>query len=298
MATRNRSSRVLQGAVLIGLAGCGKPGEPAAPAENAQQPPAAIPGGSTLPAITPPQEDGKFTPQVLSPVPSTAIDVAFDDATTSKLYEGAKPAPVTTLNGQPMAKIQAAVREAWPTIKLTDADGKLSPIVVDVETEAGPLEITLFPDLAPNHVRNFLALAQIGYYNGLTFERIVRLDYDNDAGMKQKLEVITAGCPVGDGEPTTGHLGYFLKPETRSLSHEEGVIGFVREDEPASASCRTYFCMSPAAVMDGQFIGFGRVTKGMDVLKTIGSKPVKNPMSYPDNEQFAQPVKIRSVVRR
>ena len=292
--------RALRGmglAGLIGLAGCGKPNDANTDAPPSA-PPAAIPGsGTPLPDITPPK-DTPYTPKDLSPVPGVRLDVPFADVATTTAYPGSTAAPVTTMTGESTAKIQAAVREVWPTIKITDEAGNPSPIVVAVETEAGPVELTLFPDLAPNHVRNFLALVQIGYYNGLSFERIIKVDYEAEGGAKKKLEVLTAGCPVGDGESAHGHLGYFLKPESRSLTHEEGTLGFVCEKDADSACCRLYFCMTPATVMDGEFTGFGRVTRGMDVLKSIATRSVKKPDTYPENEQFQIPAKIKSMTRK
>jgi peptidyl-prolyl cis-trans isomerase B (cyclophilin B) len=298
---RNRSWKALRGVGLagaIGLAGCGKSGDaPGGDATVPPVPPAAIPGPG-LPEITPPP-DTAYTPKDLSPVPAPRLDVPFADATTMKAPEGTTAPPATTTAGEPTAKLQAAVREVWASVKLTDTAGNLSPIVVAIDTEAGPVELTLFPDLAPNHVRNFLALAQVGYFNGLAFERVVRMDYEPEGGgPKKKLEVLTAGCPAGDGEPAHSHLGYFLKPEPKSLQHEEGVVGFVREDDPNSASCRFYLCLTAAPMMDGQFIGFGRVTRGMDVLKTVAARPVKSATSYPESEQFKEPVKIKSVTRK
>jgi peptidyl-prolyl cis-trans isomerase B (cyclophilin B) len=278
---------------LLGFAGCGKPSDPGSGETQPAAPPAAIPNGAAQPIDNTP-----FTPKELSPIPTPRLDVPFADVTTTVPYSGSIPAPTTTITGQSTAKIQSAVREVWPTIKVTDEAGTPSPIVVAIETEAGPVELTLFPDLAPNHVRNFLALAQIGYYNGLFFERIIKVEYDAENGTKKKLEVLTAGCPAGDGESNHSHLGYFLKPETRSLTHEEGVIGFVCEKDENSACCRLYFCMTPAAVMDGEFSGFGRVTKGMDILKAAAMRPVKKTDTYPENEQFQQPLKIKSVTRK
>lgn len=301
MSALHRSWKALRGlglAGLIGLAGCGKSAEPAK-TENAAEPAApvaAIPG----PATTSPPET-PYTPVPLTPPPAAAtprLDTPFAEATTTESYPGAQPPPMTTAAGQPTAKLHAAVREVWPTIKLTDADEHPSGIVVTLDTEAGPVEITLFPDIAPNHVRNFLALAQVGYYNGLTFERIIRVDDVADNGTKRKVEVLTAGCPAGDGEPAHGHLGYFLKREPQSLLHEEGAVGFVREDNPNSACCRIYICLTPAPIMDGHFTAFGKVTGGLDVLKGIAARPVKHLTNYPDNELPQVPVKLKSVTRK
>lgn len=275
----------------MAFCGCTKPSEPPA-TEQPASPVAAIPGPASVPEVPPPQ---------LSPVPTLPpirFDQPFAEATSTQLYAGAKPPPAVAANGLSTAKLQADVRELWPTIQFPLVEGKPAAVVVLLDTEAGPIEITLFPDIAPNHVRNFLALAQLGYYNGLAFERVVRFDYAAEDKSMRKLALLTAGCPVGDGESDHSHLGYFVKPERQSLLHEEGVVGFVRDDEATSASCRLYFTASAAPMMDGHYTAFGRITGGMELLKALAAKPVKDAAKYPESEQLQQPLKIRSVTRK
>ncbi|MBY0514752.1 MAG: peptidylprolyl isomerase [Gemmataceae bacterium] len=285
---------VMRAALVLGLAGCAKSGEPGKTDAPADPPAASIPGpGSAAEPATPPAN--------LTPVPAPPpirYDLPFAEATTTQLYEGATAPPPTTANGLHTAKLQADVRDLWPTIQFEAADGKPAPVVVVLDTDAGPVELTLFPDIAPSHVRNFLALAQLGYYNGLAVERVIRFDYPAEDKSTRKLEVLTAGCPAGDGESPHSHLGYFLKPERLSLEHEAGVIGFVRDDDATSACCRLYLTLTPAPMMDGHYTAFGKITAGLDTLKGFAARPVKNPATYPENEQFQQPVRIKSVTRK
>jgi cyclophilin family peptidyl-prolyl cis-trans isomerase len=195
-----------------------------------------------------------------------------------------------------------AVRKAWPDVKIADSAGNPNPILLGVDTRLGPVEITLYPNQAPNHVRNFLTLAKVGYYNGLVFERVIRneLIATDPTGSEQlTVEYVTAGCPAGDGEPDHGHLAYFLKPEPNDLRHEEGTVGFLRvSDEAESACCRFYVCLGPAPVLDGRFTPMGKVTRGMDVIKAIAARPVKDRSTHPGDEQPREPVKIKVVERR
>lgn len=277
---------------LLVITGCAKPAAPGEP-EPPSTPLAVIPGPGTAPTVTPPAEANP-----VASLPPLTYDQSFADATVTELYDGAKPPPGVTVNGLPIPKLQSDVRALWPSIQYTMIEGRPAAVIVQMETDAGLIEITLFPDIAPNHVRNFLALVQLGYYNGLSFERVVRFDYVADDKTMRKLELLTAGCPVGDGESEHSHLGYFLKSERQSLLHEEGVVGFVRDDEPNSASCRLYFAVTAAPMMDGHYIAFGRITGGMEVLKALATKPVKNPATYPDNEQLQQPLKIQRIIRK
>ena len=264
----------VRAAVVLAVAGCGKSGEPAAD-----------------------------TPLLSVPNPATQqLGQPFEVATTLRAPEGSNPPPAVTAAGKSTATFPGLVREAWPTIPLTDANGMPSPIVVTLDTDAGVIEIALFPEKAPNHVRNFLALAQVGFYNGLIFERVVRQSFavptEDGKEETQRVELLTAGCPAGDGDPAHGHLGYFLHPESSDLKHEEGTVGFVLTDEPASASCRFYVCLSPTPVFDGRVTAFGKVTRGMDVIHAIAGRPVKDPNSYPESEQPRDPVRIRTAARQ
>ena len=276
MAERHRAWRWgVRAVAVLALGGCGKSADP----------------GEAL------------APSAATANPATdRLGQPFEVATTLRAPEGSNPPPQTTASGKQTATFPGLVQHAWPTIKLTDADGKPSPIVVTLDTDAGPVEITLFPDAAPNHVRNFLALAQVGFYDGLAFDRIIRQNFVlvSDGGKEepQRLEMLVAGCPAGDGDPAHGHLGYFLHFESSTLKHEEGTVGLVLTGEPDSGSCRFYVCLAPAPLLDGNATPFGKVTRGMDVIHAIAGRPVKDPTNYPESEQPREPVRIKSVRRQ
>jgi peptidyl-prolyl cis-trans isomerase B (cyclophilin B) len=121
-------------------------------------------------------------------------------------------------------------------------------------------------------VRNFIALARAGYYDGLTFER-VRFEKGEDG---PPLEQIEGGCPLGTGEAGQGHLGYWLNLEATEgqVLHEEGAVGACRGFDLDSAGCRFYVCLCKAPYLDGNYTVFGKVTRGLDVARTIYRKPV------------------------
>lgn len=219
----------------------------------------------------------------------------FEDAVITEVLDGHHLPPDLTAAGKKTAPVRVAVEKSWASIKLTDAAGKPIPYTLQVETADGPFEITLRPDIAPNHVRNFLALVQAGFYDGLQFERIVRQEVEIE-GTKSRLDLILAGCPTGTGDDGYGHIGYFVRAEARpEVKHEAGTVGFWHEEDPDSAGCRFYITLGPAPILDGKFTVVGKVTSGLDVVRKIGSAPVQSPDSSPENEKPLRPVTIKKV---
>src|SRR5262249_53423865 len=146
-----------------------------------------------------------------------------------------------------------------------------------LETKLGNLEIDLKPELAPNHVRNFIALARAGYYDGLLFDSIVHQVSPDKPEIK--VDLISAGNPTGMDDAafaSYGSIGYWLKPEFVELAlHEEGAVGAIHGEEADTAACRFYIMLSKAPNMDGNNTVFGKVTKGLDVARKIATQPFK-----------------------
>ena len=147
--------------------------------------------------------------------------------------------------------------------------------------DMGVIEVELYHDIAPITVDNFVKLANKGFYNGLTFHRVIR-------GF-----MIQGGCPIGNG---TGGPGYTIKGEFSSngvnnpLKHEAGVISMARAMHPDSAGSQFFIMHEPAPHLDGQYAAFGKVTKGLDVVDKIANVPV----DYRDKP--LKPVIIESIV--
>jgi len=179
-----------------------------------------------------------------------------------------------TISKKPTAPIFEQVEKTWDSVRFTSAAGKKISYTARVETNLGVLVMELYPDLAPNHVRNFIALARAGYYDQLFFERI-RHEKTLD-GMEQT-DLVEAGCPRGNGSTVTGSIGYWLKEETtpkEKLTHEEGTVGACRAEEPDTAATRFYITLNKASFLDGNYSIFGKVVRGLDVLRRIGQTPV------------------------
>jgi cyclophilin family peptidyl-prolyl cis-trans isomerase len=193
------------------------------------------------------------------------------------------------MTGKSVGKLFTEIERTWNTIRLATEDGRRLAHAVTLDTQLGPIEIALNSELAPNHVRNFLALTQAGYYDGLVFERTVR---ERSEGQPD-LELIEAGCPIGTGEAGAGSLGYWLKPEFNDATHEEGTVGMCHAEEPDTACCKFYITLSKAPYLDKHFTVLGKVTHGLDVARRIFSLPVRNDAEYPEGDRPENPVVIR-----
>ncbi len=132
-----------------------------------------------------------------------------------------------------------------------------NPIVTIQMNSGDIMKLELYPDIAPNTVNNFISLVNKGYYNGLTFHRIIN-------GF-----MIQGGCPDGNG---TGGPGYSIKGEFASngfennLNHTAGVISMARSMMPNSAGSQFFIMHKDAPHLDGEYAAFGKVTEGMDVV--------------------------------
>ena len=140
-----------------------------------------------------------------------------------------------------------------------------------IELEGGSvMAFELYPDIAPKSVENFVKLAESGFYDGLTFHRIV-------PGF-----VIQGGDPLGNG---TGGPGWTIPGEfaangfKNDLKHERGVLSWARTQAPNSAGSQFFIMVDAAPYLDGQYAAFGRLTDGLDLVDAIvagmyGAKPV------------------------
>ncbi|MBL8798187.1 MAG: peptidylprolyl isomerase [Planctomycetia bacterium] len=202
--------------------------------------------------------------------------------------------PDKTLGGKSVGKLYEQVVKRWNHVSFLTGKGDQLVYTATIDTELGSIDIDLFPEQAPNHVRNFVALAQCGYFDGLVFERTLSEQAEEDPN--NRVELIEGGCPVGTGNPGFGSIGYWLKPEfSEALKHEEGMVGACRGEDPDTAACRFYVTLSKAPVMDGERTIFGKVTRGLDVVRRIATQPVLNTPDYPLGDRPQKPVVIRKV---
>jgi len=134
-----------------------------------------------------------------------------------------------------------------------------------IETSNGKIVFKLFPDIAPETVRNFKKLAESGFYNGILFHRVI------------------PGFMIQGGDPNTkqpdkskwglGGPGYNIKAEFNSRSHLRGIVSMARAMDPDSAGSQFFIVTSDSTFLDGQYTTFGEVIEGIEVADKIVNLP-------------------------
>jgi len=142
---------------------------------------------------------------------------------------------------------------------------KMSETSAMIETKFGSIELRFFPEVAPNHVKNFIELAKKGFYDGTTFHRVI------------------PGFMIQGGDPNSknpdrskhgfGGPGYTLKAEFNEKPHKRGTLSMARSQDPDSAGSQFFICVANSPRLDGHYTVFGEVISGMDVADKIVSQP-------------------------
>ena len=157
--------------------------------------------------------------------------------------------------------------------------------IVTIEMENGSLiKAELYPEKAPNTVNNFITLANKGFYDGLTFHRVI-------PGF-----MIQGGCPDGTG---MGGPGYEIKGEFASngfaqndLKHTAGVLSMARTMAPDSAGSQFFVMVAPAEHLDGDYAAFGQVTEGVDDAIAISRVPRRMSDDKPKTPVVIQSIRV------
>ncbi|KPJ54076.1 hypothetical protein AMJ39_02125 [candidate division TA06 bacterium DG_24] len=148
--------------------------------------------------------------------------------------------------------------------------------IATIETTLGTIVLEFYPDVAPLHVENFIKLANKGFYDGLTFHRVI-------SGF-----MIQGGDPRGDGR---GNAGYTIPAEFSERKHVTGTLAMARGPDPNSASCQFYICLAPQPGLDGKYTVFGQAIEGLDVVQAIG-KVETGPRDKPIEPVYMEKVTI------
>ena len=154
--------------------------------------------------------------------------------------------------------------------------------VAVLHTDEGDITIRFFPDVAPNHVKNFLSLAEKGFYNGTKFHRVI------------------PGFMIQGGDPNTrtdntstwgtGGSGTNINAEFNTISHKRGIVSMARSNSPNSASSQFFIVVKDSPFLDRQYTVFGQVTSGMDVADKI-----VNAQRDQSNDRPFKPVSIKTI---
>jgi peptidyl-prolyl cis-trans isomerase B (cyclophilin B) len=179
--------------------------------------------------------------------------IACSPSTTNSTSNGATSATETT----PQVTTQAPAAPAAQEKPMSYYKDK----VVELKTSKGTISLRFFPEVAPNHVKNFIDLAESGFYNGTRFHRTI------------------AGFMIQGGDPNTknadssswgmGGSGKNVKAEFNTLPHKRGTLSMARSQSPDSASSQFFVVVADSRFLDNQYTVFGEVTSGMDVADAI-----------------------------
>jgi len=188
-----------------------------------------------------PAPDGLSTaPQTMVSPTETVVASPAPDAVASPGADlSASPTPVSATGGQPDLAV--------------DANG-LSRATVVMTTNQGVIKFKFYPNDAPGTVKRIIELIQSGFYNGLSFHRVV------------PNFVIQGGDPVGNG---TGGSGQKLKAEFNNRRHVEGAVAMARAADPDSADSQFYIALATLPHLDHNYTVFGQVIEGLDVVRKI-----------------------------
>jgi len=142
---------------------------------------------------------------------------------------------------------------------------KMTDTTAVIETKFGKIELKFFPEVAPNHVNNFIELAKKGFYDGTTFHRVI------------------PGFMIQGGDPNSkdpdrkkhgmGGPGHAVKAEFNQTPHKRGILSMARSADPDSAGSQFFICVADAPFLDRQYTAFGEVTSGMEAADKIVSQP-------------------------
>lgn len=280
---RRSSLMIMIGAVLTLGAGCGGPKSDAP--DSGDKPPKVE---------LKPDEKGGAGDKKIDAAPKPFGPRFAEAVIREPSPEGEARPPDATVTGKNVPALLhkiAGTKDAdglWDRIHFFTPEGKKIRYTAHLKTDQGIIQIELLGDQAPNHVRNFIALSQAGYYDGLPFHRSVRKEI-----AKKPWSYIEAGCPKGTGEVGYGSIGYWLKPElSDTLEHEEGTVGAWHSEDIETAACKFYVTLARSPWMDGAFTIFGKIVGGLDVARTINSQPVHDDEL---GDRPVNPVVIRAV---
>ena len=164
-----------------------------------------------------------------------------------------------------MTKVTIRDKATGPEPFTTESAEELAKYRAVLETSMGNITFQFSPDKAPNHVRNFLRLASVGFYDGTAFHRVV------------KGFVIQGGFLPTRSEPLDISQDRYVRkmaPEFNDTQHDKGTVSLAHGDDPGSGDTSFFIVLARTPVLDGKYSAFGKVVEGMDVVDKIEQVPV------------------------
>lgn len=183
---------------------------------------------------------------------------------------------------EPPKKANARTTAETPAAEPFDGASveKMAAQCVTLETELGPIDIAMMPEVAPESVRNFLNLSATGALDTTTFSRVVK-GFVIQGGNLQTSEKWSAEL--------SKRMARRVPDEPGLVKHVRGIVSMARTDEPNSATTHFFILVGPGQHLDSKFAAFGTVTKGIEVVDAINQAPA-------ENEKPEKPVKITRAI--
>lgn len=177
-----------------------------------------------------------------------------------------------------------AARSGPTVVKGALSVAEMKNLAAELHTTIGVIELEFLPEVAPNHVRNFIDLAKTGFYNGTRFHRV------------HPLFMIQGGDPNSRGDDRSrwglGGADRFLEAEFNDTPHERGIVSMARSASPNSGSSQFFICVERKRELDNQYTAFAKVVKGIEVVDRIAAG------ARDSNDRPYQPIAIQAVVIR
>ena len=156
--------------------------------------------------------------------------------------------------------------------------------IVELHTSAGEIDIRIYPQIAPNHAKNFIDLAAAGFYDGTRFHRVI------------PEFMIQGGDPNTKGDDVStwgmGGSGRELAAEFNAVKHRRGIVSMARSQNPNSASSQFFIVVADAPSLNNQYTVFGEVVRGMEVVDAIVNAP-RNDMDRPQQPTTITATRVR-----
>lgn len=188
--------------------------------------------------------------------------------------QGGKPTPTPEAGKVNVRPEATPAAEPFDNASISDMASKC----VQLDTELGAIEIELFPESAPETVRNILNVISLGMFDTTTFSRVVPGFVVQGGSIWTRDGMVT--------KPMGARARRVVPDEPNNILHERGVVSMARGDEAGTATTNFFILVSKADFLDGKFAAFGRVTSGMDVVDAINKAPVTD-------EKPEKPVRIK-----
>jgi len=199
--------------------------------------------------------------------------------------------------------VALALWAALWAVRAVAGDGPPDPVIVTLETTVGEVDVAVFVDRAPLSAADFLRYVDQRRYDGVTFYRTVRADNDRGTPM---VELIQGG--LADSAPWLPPVAHESTRDT-GITHTDGTVSLARGAPGTGTAAVFFICLGDQPALDfggmrnpdGQgFAAFGRVVRGMDVVRRIHAMPVTAPSNsdYMAGQILAEPVVIRRAFRK